>query len=111
MQLIHVFFIIFFVAYTVNRQILVHFSSIFVVLKHRRNQQQNFFPKIVKINSIGGAIILFVDYLVHGRFSVCFFLKIFVILQHCLCQNFLLKIVLINSLGGTTIPYDAYTAF
>jgi len=109
-QLIRIVFIILFAAYTVNRRILVYSARFFVVLKHCRNRQSIFLLKIVTINLIGGAIVLFAAYSVYGRISVRFSFKICVILQHCLHQNFA-KIVLINSLGGTPIPYAAYTAF
>jgi len=42
---------------------------------------------LVKLNSIGGAIILFAAASVYGQISVCFSLEIFVILQRCLIKN------------------------
>jgi len=60
------FFIILFAAFTVNTQILVRFPGNF----------QHFSVKIVQINSLSGAIVLFAAFSVYGRIYVCFFLKL-----------------------------------
>jgi len=53
---------------------------------------------------------LFSLYSAYKCIYVRFFLKIFIILQHCLIEIFFAKIV-INSLGGATITHAGYTVF
>jgi len=92
-------------------QLIVEFwcilTQFFVILKRRRNVSR----KIVQLNVVGGASILFAAYSVYGRISVRFSPEFIVRLLHCLHPNFFAKIVLMNSLGGATVLFAAYTAF
>jgi len=84
MQLIQIFSIILFAAYTVTRLILVRFISIFRRSKTLEKSAIKIFSlKIVKQNSIGGAIVVFAAYSVYGQISVRFLLEIFGPLVFC----------------------------